>query len=199
MILRVSTLIALCLIALADNVVRPCRAAENPPGAAKTAVDGDHGSKMAAGLKLFRSKVRGVLIENCVSCHGGEETESDFDLTTREGLLRGGEEGEAVEEFVLIERGSSVSLACYFLGYALCGILILRIGEVMPISSTHRLLNIGLGVPLIVILVVLLALLEDFVGEAIAQSLFNLSVPIIAGIVLPNLTRRFVHPRPSTA
>ena len=37
-----------------------------------------------------------VLKQYCVSCHGGKETRSGFDLTTREGLLKGGDGGVAV-------------------------------------------------------------------------------------------------------
>ena len=32
-----------------------------------------------------------------MKCHGGEKTKSEFDLTTREGLLKGGAEGPAVK------------------------------------------------------------------------------------------------------
>src|SRR5204863_3374225 len=34
--------------------------------------------------------------ENCVKCHGGEKTKGELDLTTREGLLKGGAEGPDV-------------------------------------------------------------------------------------------------------
>jgi hypothetical protein len=52
--------------------------------------------KKAESLTLFRSDVRAVLIEKCVECHGGEKIGADFDLTTREGLLAGGANGEWV-------------------------------------------------------------------------------------------------------
>jgi hypothetical protein len=38
-------------------------------------------------------EVRGILMDNCVKCHGGEKTKGEFDLTTREGLLHPGSEG----------------------------------------------------------------------------------------------------------
>jgi cytochrome c553 len=50
----------------------------------------DHAEKLAKGQELFSQQVRAVLLDQCVKCHGGEKTKSDFDLTTREGLLRGG-------------------------------------------------------------------------------------------------------------
>jgi len=56
----------------------------------------DHAERMQRGLKLFESGVAAVLKEHCVMCHGGDETESEFDLTTREGLLKGGSQGPAV-------------------------------------------------------------------------------------------------------
>lgn len=62
----------------------------------QTPVDPQHAAKMAKGLDVFKKHVRPVLISQCVNCHGGEETESEFDLTTREGLLRGGAGGTAV-------------------------------------------------------------------------------------------------------
>ena len=37
-----------------------------------------------------------LLEAHCVKCHGGEKTKAGLDLTTREGLLRGGESGAAV-------------------------------------------------------------------------------------------------------
>jgi hypothetical protein len=48
------------------------------------------------GLKLFNDHVHGILVSKCVECHGGKKVESDFDMTTREGLLKGGAYGEAV-------------------------------------------------------------------------------------------------------
>ncbi|MEK6234756.1 MAG: DUF1549 domain-containing protein, partial [Planctomycetales bacterium] len=59
-------------------------------------VDPLHAEKAAKGLALFKKHVRGILVERCLDCHGGDETESEFDLATREGLLRGGTTGAAV-------------------------------------------------------------------------------------------------------
>src|SRR2546423_11643108 len=41
-------------------------------------------------------EVKGILVENCVKCHGGEKTKGEFDLTSREGLLHPGSEGANV-------------------------------------------------------------------------------------------------------
>ena len=59
----------------------------------------DHAEKMARGLEMFRKEVSPLLREHCVKCHGGEKTKGEFDLATREGLLHGGKEGEAVKPF----------------------------------------------------------------------------------------------------
>jgi hypothetical protein len=56
----------------------------------------DHAAKMAAGRKLFQEKVRPFLTANCLKCHGGEKVRSGFNLTTRELLLKGGDNGPAV-------------------------------------------------------------------------------------------------------
>ncbi len=50
----------------------------------------------AAGRKLFDAQVSGLLKQNCVKCHGGDKTEGEFDLTSRDSLLRGGEHGAAI-------------------------------------------------------------------------------------------------------
>jgi cytochrome c553 len=52
---------------------------------------------MLRGQELFTRHVRSVLIDNCLKCHGGEKTKSELDLSTRDGLLRGGSGGPAVE------------------------------------------------------------------------------------------------------
>ena len=70
---------------------------------ARAALPPDHAERMARGLELFRKEVAPLLREHCVRCHGGEKTRSDFDVTTREGLLRGGKEGEAVQPFRVTE------------------------------------------------------------------------------------------------
>ena len=57
--------------------------------------DPDHAAKRMKGLELFRTDVRKVMKNKCVSCHGGDATEGKLDLATQEGLLRGGERGPA--------------------------------------------------------------------------------------------------------
>jgi len=48
------------------------------------------------GAALFDNGVRGILETHCVECHGGKSKEAGFDMTTREGLLRGGDWGPGI-------------------------------------------------------------------------------------------------------
>src|SRR5436189_2504792 len=56
----------------------------------------DHAEKMARGQDLFRKQLRPLLLERCVKCHGGEKVRSGFDLTSRETLLKGGDNGTVI-------------------------------------------------------------------------------------------------------
>ncbi len=51
---------------------------------------------MAKGTELFKTSVRGILQAKCVKCHSGERIEGEFDMGTRESLLKGGGRGAAV-------------------------------------------------------------------------------------------------------
>jgi len=55
-----------------------------------------HAADMAKGLALFKNDVRGLLNQHCLKCHGGDKIRGDLDLSTRAGLLKGGEEGPSV-------------------------------------------------------------------------------------------------------
>ena len=56
----------------------------------------DHAAQMAASQQLFTRTVRPWLEKNCLTCHGGAKVKSDFNLSTRESLLKGGDKGVAV-------------------------------------------------------------------------------------------------------
>ena len=66
---------------------------------AQQAVPPDHAERMGKGLEMFRKDVAGILKEHCVKCHGGEKTKGDFNMATRDSLLRGGADGLAIEPF----------------------------------------------------------------------------------------------------
>ena len=68
--------------------------ADEAPAADKIA--SDHAAQMAGSLELFKGHVRELLTTQCLKCHGGAETHGEFDLATREGLIKGGESGPAV-------------------------------------------------------------------------------------------------------
>jgi hypothetical protein len=59
-------------------------------------LDADHSAKMAKGVQLFTDHVRPVLLAKCFKCHGGESVESSFDMTDRDKLLKGGDNGIVV-------------------------------------------------------------------------------------------------------
>ena len=94
----VAAILAAAAVGHAFLTNSPLLAAE--PAAAEPAAlqntDPQHAQKMAAGLELFKSHVRATLTEHCLKCHGGAKTNAEFDLTTRDGLLKGGEKGVAV-------------------------------------------------------------------------------------------------------
>ena len=69
----------------------------------KPSLPADHAERMAKGLDLFQSQVSTLLKDNCLKCHGGEATKGEFDLSTREGLLKGGESGVVVVPFTAKE------------------------------------------------------------------------------------------------
>ena len=54
---------------------------------------------ISAGLDLFESRIRPVLIEHCYKCHSAdsEELEAGLRLDSRAGLLRGGDGGAAIK------------------------------------------------------------------------------------------------------
>ena len=65
----------------------------------------DHAQRMERGLKAFDEHIAPLFKEQCLGCHGGEKVKSDFDLATREDLLRGGSHGSVVTPF---EAGKSL-------------------------------------------------------------------------------------------
>lgn len=59
-------------------------------------LDPDHAAKMTKGLDIFKKHVKPIFETKCLRCHGGKKIESDFDLSDREGLLKGGQIGNSV-------------------------------------------------------------------------------------------------------
>ncbi|HVL12236.1 MAG TPA: DUF1549 domain-containing protein, partial [Gemmata sp.] len=83
--------VALVLAPAADAPGSPQTKGKDAPK-----VDPDHAAKMAKGTELFKTSVRGVLQAKCVKCHSGERVEGEFDMGTREAMLKGGTRGPGV-------------------------------------------------------------------------------------------------------
>jgi hypothetical protein len=59
-------------------------------------------------LEIFEKRIRPLLVEHCLQCHGPEKQEGGFNLVTRESLIKGGDSGSALvagkpNESLLIE------------------------------------------------------------------------------------------------
>ena len=48
----------------------------------------------AKGVEFFESKIRPILAQNCIGCHGPEKQKGGLRLDTRENLLAGGKEDD---------------------------------------------------------------------------------------------------------
>ena len=68
------------------------------PAVAQTpqSFDAAQPDKMAKGLELFQKHVETILRAQCLRCHGGKSTESGLDLSDRDRLLKGGDNGAAI-------------------------------------------------------------------------------------------------------
>ncbi len=64
--------------------------ASSSPNDEKPSVPPDHARRMQEGLVLFKAKVRPVLEQHCLNCHGGKATKGDLDLSDREPLRKSG-------------------------------------------------------------------------------------------------------------
>jgi hypothetical protein len=84
----------LCLAAL-PLILAPLftAAADRPPG-----VPPDHAEMLARGRALFVKDIRPMLLESCFKCHGGDKTRSGLDITSRETLQKGGDNGPVLGE-----------------------------------------------------------------------------------------------------
>ena len=56
---------------------------------------GDAGAD--APLSFWKSEIKPLLEQNCWKCHGADKVRAELVLTTREGVLKGGEVGPAVD------------------------------------------------------------------------------------------------------
>ena len=49
------------------------------------------------GLTLWKDEIKPLLEDNCWKCHGADKIRAELILTTREGVLKGGEVGPSVD------------------------------------------------------------------------------------------------------
>src|SRR5436853_7600245 len=71
-------------------------AAAQPTKKAPEPIGADHAEKMTKGLDVFKKHVKPILENKCLRCHGGKKIESDFDLSDRDRLRKGGQIGNSV-------------------------------------------------------------------------------------------------------
>ncbi|MEZ6121726.1 MAG: DUF1553 domain-containing protein [Planctomycetaceae bacterium] len=66
-------------------------------------------------VQFFNEQVVGILKDNCLKCHSGESPKGSLNLTTRAGILKGGDSGPAVD--LKAHRDSVLLQAINFEGY----------------------------------------------------------------------------------
>ncbi|MEY5026225.1 MAG: hypothetical protein RLZZ244_1753, partial [Verrucomicrobiota bacterium] len=59
----------------------------------------DHAERLAKGQGSFDREIQSLLKEHCLKCHGGDKVKGEFDLSSRESLLKGGADGPSVVAF----------------------------------------------------------------------------------------------------
>ena len=74
--------------ALAAALGVSAAASEDAPGAARPD---------SAAVEFFEKRVRPILVERCVGCHGPTKQKGELRLDSRAGVLAGGSSGPAVE------------------------------------------------------------------------------------------------------
>ena len=67
--------------------------------AATAPLPADHAARMTRGLESFDREVGALIKEHCLKCHGGDKIKGDFDMASRELLLKGGADGASVVPF----------------------------------------------------------------------------------------------------
>ena len=56
----------------------------------------DHAKNMTMSKELFGNEIKTLFDSQCLKCHGGDKIKSSFDLSSRQGLIAGGDQGIAV-------------------------------------------------------------------------------------------------------
>ena len=66
-------------------------------------VDAGHVARMQEGMALFKASVRDILKSHCIECHGEDEIEGEFDMSTRDSLFASGLVGSSADESDLVD------------------------------------------------------------------------------------------------
>ena len=104
MSVRLSFALTLTAILLLDGHRGSAQDANSkqPASKASAAVGRDHPERAKKGLTLFKTRVRKLLVDHCVECHGGKSTKADFDIGTRKSLMESGFVDKTAEDSHLI-------------------------------------------------------------------------------------------------
>jgi hypothetical protein len=106
-------------------------------------------------------------------------------------LVAGGDPHAGNKVFTLIEPTRIIGMGCLFTGFSLCGLWLLRIGEISPRSRAHQLTNVALGMPMLVLLALLVKpQLDQLLGEVASFAVMGITLPALVGVIFPSLTAR---------
>ncbi|HSI36646.1 MAG: DUF1549 domain-containing protein, partial [Phycisphaerae bacterium] len=78
-----------CLAIAAPVLAAPPAADAPKPAAPPSPLDVER-------FAFFNTEVRPILLDSCIKCHGGEKVKGELNMTSRAGLLKGGDTGPAV-------------------------------------------------------------------------------------------------------
>jgi uncharacterized protein DUF1553/uncharacterized protein DUF1549/cytochrome c len=104
------------------------------------AVPADHAAAMAKSADLFKSDVGALLKTNCLRCHGGKKTGGGLDMSSRDRLLKGGENG------TVVVPGNAEKSKLYLLAAHLKEPSMPKGGEKLPAGALKKLaewINLG--------------------------------------------------------
>ena len=82
MIARPTSWLIPAALVLGSLLPRPGKAADKPPTAGE--------------IRFFEARIRPLLVENCLKCHGEKKPKNGLRLDSRAGMIAGGEQGPAV-------------------------------------------------------------------------------------------------------
>jgi mono/diheme cytochrome c family protein len=69
------------------------------------------------GVKFFEAKIRPILSQTCVNCHGEEKQKGGLRMDTRENLLKGGKDDNDKPQQVVVPGNPEKSMIIEAIGY----------------------------------------------------------------------------------